>query len=238
MWDQHKNGDLPAYVPFDVFLNLLDRLESAGIPQRIDRGYWRQYMSGAIGAQLMGALRFLGLINSAAEPEANLGGLVATGQRREVLRQLLAECYRAIFELADPKYATRTQLNEAFEEAYAVNGDTRRKAVTFFLKAAKYAELPLSSYVLLRSAPVPHRPGGKPPRGRPRRKAVATLQEETEVQRSTGEPPIESQQITLKGGGTITLSISVNWLGMEPPRRSKLLNLVDAFNELRSEADT
>jgi len=238
MWDERKNADLPAYVPFDAFLNLLDRLESAGIPQRIDRGYWRQYMSGAIGAQLVGALRFLGLINSAAEPEPSLGGLVATGQRGEALRQLLAERYLAIFELADPKHATRIQLNEAFEEAYALNGDTRRKAVTFFLKAAKYAGLPLSSYVLLRSAPVPHRQDGKPPRGRPRHGAVRKLQDETVVQRSTGDPPIESQQIILKGGGTVTLSISVNWLGMDPPRRSKLLNLVDAFNELRSEADT
>ncbi|MDD4465958.1 MAG: hypothetical protein PHY25_04705, partial [Dehalococcoidales bacterium] len=54
---------LPPYVSYRSFWNFLDRLREA-VPARIDRSYWGDKFSGSTGTQLMGALRYLGLIDN------------------------------------------------------------------------------------------------------------------------------------------------------------------------------
>ncbi len=73
------------YVPFKTFLTALDALE-AGLPNQLDRSVWPSY-SGAIQGQLLGAFRFLGLMDEGNCPTPALGELVSKrGARRELLR--------------------------------------------------------------------------------------------------------------------------------------------------------
>jgi len=224
--------DLPAYVAFGRFVDLLDRLESAGIPGRVDRGYWYPYLRGAVGARLMGTLRFLNLIDAASESKTELAAVVPQENRKQVLGALLKQRYKPIFELADPARATRLQLDKAFKETFTVAGDTRRKAVTFFLKAASYAELPLSSYVGLRSTPTRKRTRGKAAESR-----LCAL----DVSRfATGaeSPPTATHTVSLpKNAGSITLIAQVNWLTLRPDQRTRILALVDKLNELAQEPE-
>lgn len=136
---------IAAYVPFKTFLTALDTLESAGVPRQIDRSIWRSF-SGLVQSQILGAFRFLGLIEGEV-PTPELRKLVEDKQNRPaVLRGILEENYSALVS-RDLTKMTGTMLEEHIEE-YNVSGATKRKAVTFFLQAAKYAKLPLSRFLL------------------------------------------------------------------------------------------
>jgi hypothetical protein len=138
------------YVAFRTFLNFLDWLKQ-GIPQRIDRSFWGARLSGAYGGQLMAALRFLGLIKDDNIPTTTLEQLAQGDreQRKTILRQLLEANYPTVFEL-DLERATPGQLEEAFKR-YKLTGETVRKAVTFFVHAAQYADVPLSQFITKRT---------------------------------------------------------------------------------------
>ncbi|MGB7353823.1 MAG: hypothetical protein WBD06_08975, partial [Acidobacteriaceae bacterium] len=132
----------PAYLPFRTFLSALDALEH-GLPRKLDRTVWRS-QSGIVQGQIMMAFRFLGLINDADEPSPGLQRLVAPDNkegRPKLIAALLQHAYRPVLD-HDLTKMTPKMLDEEFAQ-YGVQGDTRRKAVAFFLRAAKFAELPM-----------------------------------------------------------------------------------------------
>lgn len=143
------------YVSFRTFLNLLDRLQSGGIPQHMDRHYWGSFLSGSLGPQVMATLRFLGLIDpNSSEPTADLERLVAPEARKTVLAEILRDRYSAIWDAGiNLERTTQGHLEAAIGREYKLDGDTRRKATTFFVHAAKFAEIPLSSQVTTNSRP-------------------------------------------------------------------------------------
>jgi hypothetical protein len=135
------------YVSFRTFLNLLDRLQSGGIPQHIDRHYWGGFLAGSVGPQVMGALRFLGLINSESnEPTPMLERLVTPDMRKAALAEIVRERYAAVWDSGiDPQRTTPGHLESTMGRLYKIEGETRRKAVSFFIHAAKFADIPLSN---------------------------------------------------------------------------------------------
>jgi hypothetical protein len=147
MVDDGKTPTVP-YVSFRTFFNLLERLHSGGIPQHIDRHYWGGFLAGSTGQQVMAALRFFGLITPNDEPTPALERLADPAQRKTTLNELLRERYGAIWESGvDPARTTPGHLDSTFKTLYKVEGETRRKAVTFFVHAAKFAEMTLSSQI-------------------------------------------------------------------------------------------
>src|SRR4051812_12219074 len=57
----------PIYVSWSTFATFLDWVAAmAVIPHQIDRSVWASKFSGAVGAQLMPGLRFLGLLDGEA----------------------------------------------------------------------------------------------------------------------------------------------------------------------------
>jgi len=221
--------ELPAYVPFSRFISFLDRLEAAGIPPRIDRNYWSSFLSGVLGGQLLGALRCFDLVDGAAHPKAAIGQLADRNTRRQAMASLLQRRYAPIFAVADLTRASRGQLDKAFTDAYAVGGDTRRKAVTFFLKACDYAGLQLSREVDLR-------------RGPRRRHSHTTPWDAGELgpdaispsSANAGIDGVGNRTIVLGDHGTVTLSVRANLLTLDEDRLGKLLRLVEAFRDLDS----
>lgn len=168
--EDNKTATAP-YISFRTFLTLLDRLESGGIPQHIDRHYWGSFLAGGVGQQAMVALRFLGLITPETnEPTPALERLVPSAERKAALAEMLRERYSAVWENGvDPARTTPGHLDGAFGKLYNVEGETRRKAVTFFVHAAKFAELPLSSQITAKSR---QRRGSSSPGGRARPKGA------------------------------------------------------------------
>ena len=65
---------------------------------------------------------------------------------KKYLKEILSGRYSKLFDL-DLTKATLAQLTERMGHAYSVEGDTKKKAVRFFLSAVSYVDLPISSHI-------------------------------------------------------------------------------------------
>jgi hypothetical protein len=215
-----------VYLPFRTFLSSIEALEH-GLPKKLDRTMWRQ--AGIVQGQIMAALRFFSLVNDNDEPTPALHRLIdARDKRPEMIGSLLRHAYPSIIE-HDLTKMTPKMLEELMG-AYSVQGDTRRKAVAFFLRAAQFADMPmhhlLERQIRVRSASAPKRK---------RKKANG----ETEAAYDNGlTPPAVStdssttKSVTLRSGTVITLKIAANWLEMSPEERAYVFGLVDTLRKV------
>lgn len=130
------------YTSFKTLNNLIQRFAAdEAIPARIDRSV----LPGSEGqkTQVMAAMRFLGLIGENGEVTPALTSLVNDEKTRpQQMQKLLEEHYPEATRLAK-MHATTKQLEESFT---GLTGDTLRKAMTFYLHAAKYANHPVSKH--------------------------------------------------------------------------------------------
>jgi hypothetical protein len=152
MVDERSRKRLPPYVSYRTFLNFAERLERE-MPARIDRSYWSDRLAGSTGTQLMGALRFLGLVDSDGVPTSQLRQLVsARGDKRaELLRQIATESYNFVLGGSfDFHIATYAQLEEVFHRNFELADDVNRKCIKFFVALASDAGIPLSSFITKR----------------------------------------------------------------------------------------
>jgi hypothetical protein len=212
-----------AYVSFKTFLSVIDAL-GQGVPKRIDRTMWRN-QSGVIQSQIMMSLRFFNLVDEEDKPTPVLHRLVdaPTEKRQEQIGALLRYAYHDIIE-HDLTKMTPKMLDEMMEN-YHVNGDTKRKAVSFFLQAARFADLPmhpLLSGVIRNSSP------------RPKRKKKGTyigdLNGRAEIQLPT-QAQGNSKIVRMASGGTVTLSISADPFTLSAEDREFVFALVDKLQE-------
>lgn len=152
------------YMPFKTFTNLLVRMQQNGVPRRLDSDYLKN-MSGATRSQLMGGLKWLGLLGKEDRPEKALTELVqATDDRPAKVAELFRQHYAWAIALAQEN-ATQGELDEEFRK-HGVTGSTLRKATAFYLQGAKYAGLPLSPHFReTRAATTSRRPSTRKPKG-------------------------------------------------------------------------
>ncbi len=137
---ESSSKNAAAYLPFKTFLSAIEALEH-GIPKKIDRTIWRT-QAYVVQTQIIMALRFLDLLDDEDTPTAKLHELVdKKDDRKKVLHNILVDAYRRIVNL-DLTKTTPKMLDDEME-AYSVTGDTKKKAVRFFLQAAKYVDMPL-----------------------------------------------------------------------------------------------
>lgn len=141
----------PPYMPFRTLLNLFERMEAdGGAPPQIDRSY----LNGSEGTktQVMAGMRALGLIGEQGQVRGTrLDELIQGPERRKAaLKAMIERHYPRAVELGR-LHGTQSQLEAAFDD---VQGVTRRKAIAFYLHAAKYAEVGLSrNFKAMRSSP-------------------------------------------------------------------------------------
>lgn len=144
MPDEAPGGRVPPiYASYLTFVTLLDWLrETKHLPSQFDRSWWGTKFSGSGGAQLMAGLRFLGLLND-AEPTERLEQLAfaSNEQRLGLLADLLRDAYGAEL-VAGLARMTPKMLSDRIE-ALGTTDATHRKAVAFFVNAAKAAQLPV-----------------------------------------------------------------------------------------------
>jgi hypothetical protein len=142
---QENGRGLPPYLPYTTLDSFIGSVKIA-LPSRIDRSVLPN-MSGTMQGQLLAALTFLNLINSDGIPTEKLKAYVRSEgeERQKILKDILVASYPFLYENFDLKHATASQLSERFSDI-GTSGDTTRKCIRFFLKAAEDAKIEFSPH--------------------------------------------------------------------------------------------
>jgi len=217
------------YLPFRTFLNSLDSL-SQGVPPKLDRTLWRG-QSGLMQGLIINAYRFFGLaieVEGDAPSEELIKMTSHPEQRPEVLRGLIEIVYGVILGEHDLTKMTMKMLEDGFEKSFSVSGTTKQKAITFFLKAAKYSELPLSPYLQSQIRNV-----GTRKKRSPKNDEVQNNESITGISTSDTEEQTHgsSRTIELVSGGKLTLTLSVDLFNLQGTDRDFVFGMIDKLQE-------
>lgn len=194
-----------------------------GLPGRIDNTYLVG-MAGGTQSQVKHAFKSLGLVDEAGNSTPDLELLVTDESRRPAaLREILSQRYPELTDL--PGDATRGHLDETLG-SLGLSGATLRKAATFYLHAAKYAELPLS----------PHLERSAGSASTKRRRASSRRRPSAPIQPPAGGGG-DTHRISLRSGGAVELMVSVNLFTLNPTDREFVLRLVDALRQYEEAAE-
>ncbi len=213
-----------VYVGWNTFNNQITALVQA-MPNRIDRTVFPG-LAGGVQAQLLTGLRFLGLITGKdGKPTEALRALAVRddGERKKQMAKTLNQSYPALFAL-DLSKTTEGELREEMSKSYGVAGATTDRALRFFLAAARYAEIDISSHVKVGSTN-----GTTTTR---RRRAPKRPHDLPLMKAATGSG--ESQTVRLVSGGTLTLSATTSFMLLSPTDRAFVFELIDKLNEYMS----
>ena len=223
-----------VYVGFATFKSAIETLANGVVTNRIDRTTFPGY-AGGVQTQLLAGLKFLGLTNGENRPTALLHQLADKDEtaRKIVLGETLKARYPALFAL-DLQKTTPGELAEVMGEVYNVNGDTKEKAVRFFIAAATYAGLKVNPLLLKTKGPMI---------GVRRRRIARRPDEAPDPTPTPATPPVSgtstNKVIVLRNGGQLTLSANVDVLKLKGDDRAfvfKLIDEIDAF-EAAGEVD-
>ncbi len=219
----------PAYLPFKTFLSALDRL-AQGMPDEINKECFPTY-SGVIQGQIIGALKFFELIDESGMPKGSvlerLAQQKSVDRRRANLLPLLKSQYSDIIKL-DPTRLTPSKLDAVFDN-YAISGDTKRRAKTFFIHAAQFAGLELSPLLTRRT----RASAGK------RKKQTQHLGIESSHanREGSGMDVEEALTVQLSGGVTLTVSLAGKLTRLSKQDREFAFGIIDSVNEHKTSSD-
>lgn len=214
---EESNGSWkPPYFSFATFWSFMADLAGKPLPPKIDRMMLKS-KSGTDQANLMFALRAFDLVDETFMVSAANLGPIAQGDeevRAKALGTLVRFFYQDALSLSEQN-GTEGQLHELFRDKYGLtSADTRRKAVTFFLHAARKAGIPLSEH-FPSSRPGSGAPGTpRPKRAAAQRRKPAGGTPETPIvttdQTSTGE----RKTVSFGSAGSVTVTVDVKWLDL------------------------
>jgi hypothetical protein len=229
---------VPPYLPFKTFLSSLDAL-SHGVPPKIDRTLWRS-QSGVTQGLIMNAYRFFGLVDDTDNEDSSDSSTDHLDQmarhpdkRPEVLRFLIEVQYEPIIGgKHDLTKMTLKMLEDSFEQEFSVSGGTKQKAITFFLKAAKFADMPLSPYLssLLRAT---RKKRGPRQKGQHENGAAETVH----IPFSQAQPreAASTHSVRLISGGALTVSITANPFKMPTEDREFVFSIIDRLQKYETD---
>ncbi len=215
---------IAPYLPFKTFLSAIEALEQV-VPKKIDRTLWRS-QSGLTQGLIMSAFRFFALIDEKDQPTVALQRLVENkAERKSIIAKMVEKAYPTI--LARDLTKLTPKLLEDEMGNYGVTGTTKQKAVSFFLQAAKFAELPLSPFLQTQVRNVG-----------PRKRRMRREEDEADTSSAdslTGLVPGSSRSVTLKSGGSLTLRVSADLLSLAGDDRKFVFDLIDKLEEYEKE---
>ncbi|CAM04355.1 hypothetical protein A8924_5486 [Saccharopolyspora erythraea NRRL 2338] len=218
----------PYNITWRTFLGSLDRMASdASLPSVIDRSYL-SWMPGSVQTSYLTLCRQFGLIDDDGSPMSLLSEIVYTpNSRPEVVARLLRVHYAAIVELGKT-HATLQQLMDLWKETFGQNGETRRKAITFYMQAADFAQIPVSP-LWERGVAKASRQATPARRARPR--ARRTKQKPTAPQ-STSTP--SDTVVLASGAGTLSISVDIDPLLLSEEDRGFVFGVIDSVHEYQN----
>jgi hypothetical protein len=217
----------PPYFSFATFWSFIERLSEKPLPPRIDRSMMEN-VSGANQAYILSAMRGFGLISDTNAVLPRLMALTSEGPaRKQVLGDIIYDAYRVQMAVSQLQ-GTESQLLESFAE-YQMRGETRRKAVTFFLHAAREAGIPLSPHF-----PVTRSVGGAAQATATKRR-VKRRQTATTPETKPEEPAAAGSQFVVRlPGATLTIHLTMDPFALSRENRDAILTLIDQAKQLGS----
>ena len=223
-----EKQDAPAYVAWKTFMTATGQLEGA-VPPQLDTSVFPSH-AGSVKSQLLSTFRFLGLTETDGRATESLHTWVEDPAGRPgLMGGVLRQKYPAVLALADQN-ATPRQMHAEFAKM-GVSGSTLRKAVTFFIKACELAEIEVPSSWKRTGSVVASPTKGETPR-RAKRKAQVGPERGDSTARDTG--PTDGDSVTLRSGGTVTLSVNQSMLHLTSEDRRWLFELIDHFRSYPS----
>lgn len=140
-----------AYVSYKTFANFINYLREHGVPSVIDKSLMTK-MSGSMQSALIISLRYLKLIDASDQATPALHAIAEAPLDSPEFRNSLADVLTQAYEFLsdgsiDLSKATSKQLENKFRDA-GYQGSTLDKCMTFFLAAAKAADLNMSPHLL------------------------------------------------------------------------------------------
>jgi hypothetical protein len=216
-------GFVPPYIAFKTILGLIERMEREEPPARIDKSYLDN-LSGGYRTQVLAALHSLDLVQEEGALSGVLKSLVqaAEPERKKILAEVIRDHYGVVLALT--QNATQQQMIDAFTEmAPTVTGDTRRKAIAFFLSACQYAGIEVSRHWKTPRVP----PSGK--RGQTGRSTV-TDDDEPEDDDTLSAAKPNTRELALRSGGVVTLTLSVDLFSLAGEDRDFVFHLIDKMS--------
>lgn len=159
-------GNNRPYPPVSNVIDVLARLRSRNLPERVDNEYLRVagVPKGTIGRTMFG-LKFLGLVEDDQPSQALREIANATDEEyHEILAGLIKEHYREVFDFVDPAEDTQDRILNVFMRYSPAS--QRERMTIFFLGMCREAGMPVkdsprqrgSSVQAGRTAPTTRRP--------------------------------------------------------------------------------
>lgn len=235
-----------AYLPFKTLLTAFDHLHGHGMPNKIDHTAFPSF-SGIVRSQVISAFRFFNLIDENGATQPLLHELASKpDERKELIKQLLERHYSDIIE-QDLARMIPSQLDQAFaSDKYAVNGDTRAKAKAFFLKAAEFAQMPISPRITQRTRAARGSRTRKAANSNGRNSAGSDTPAATDQkQQDVKSPPVNlspamgtTKTVLLSNAGSLTLAIDINLWELKGRDREfafSLMDQIDAYEKRGAE---
>lgn len=220
----------PPYFSFQTFWNFIEELSKKPLPPKLDRSLMKS-KSGTDQANLAAALKAFGLIGDDWTVHASLDSLVAADEdgRKKLLAEIIERFYAEALRVS-AENGSEKALSDSFRASFGLDSsDTRRKAVTFFLHAARYVGIPLSP-----NFPTTRSPGSPTPQ-RPRKTSTRKPKGSAgEAGGATSKPPGtgETKVINFGESGAVTITVDVKWLSLPTDTMVELRKAVDAFDKL------
>lgn len=220
---------IPPYLAFKTFLNSLDAL-SQGVPPKLDRSLWKG-QSGINQGLIMSAYRYFHLVNENDESTADLVLLAQHPEKRAAkLKETIKQEYFSVLEKGDITKSTMRMLEDAFGAVYPLQGDTKQKAITFFLKAAKFSDLPLSPYLLTQL-----RESAKKPRKSKQRELNGDEEAAIIGDIASQSAGAVTHSVQLKSGGIVSVTITANPFSMPTVDREFVFSMIDMVQKYEAQ---
>lgn len=226
--DETQNGGFrPPYLSFRTFWSLIEELTEKPLPPKLDRSMLDR-RSGTDQAGLIAALKGFGLIDEDQVVQPSLVELTDAEpeQRKKMLESMLREHYPRQFDISEQP-GTEQMLLKSFEEEWGLTGDTRRKAVTFFLHAARHADLELSPHFPNTRAGSGRRSGSRATKSTRTAKRKSTAEKNTDPEAPPARPKGDSHTVRLASGGTVSVVVDVDLFALSTDDRDFIIDLVD-----------
>jgi hypothetical protein len=230
----------PPYMSFQTFWNFISELATKPLPPRIDRSLMAS-KSGTDQFNLNLALTSFGLIDEDSAVQPLLQELVAADeeQRKSILAKMVAASYIEPMRVSGD-HGTTKDLEDAFRNSYPsiASADTRRKAITFFLHAARMSDIELSAN-FPKTRAGSGAPGQSKPRSRPKKRAPINTGSGQPRETPAAGGAEDDIVVNLRTGGTMRLSVDVSPITLRGFDRDfffKAVDLLDGYEAAAARA--
>lgn len=225
---EHPKEFTPPYnVAWATFLNSVEKI-AADLPNKMDRSYLGS-MQGGMKSYLIGAFKGFGLIREDLTVTDELRELATEPEKRpERVGDLLKRYYPKAVDLGTTN-ATPGELDDAFAEMFpSIGGQSRTKAIRFYLSACDYAGLQKSP--LWKS---PKAGASVSRRGRPRtgRNGSEPGNGGTESRQPPSSAAHSLRDFVLPSGAMLTVSLGQDFLSLGRTERKFVMGIIDQIEE-------